>query len=34
MNRQQRGEYEMTDKQAYEMQLMRSLGTDTVEEAM
>ncbi len=24
----------MTDKEAYELQLMRSLGTDSVEEAM
>ena len=24
----------MTDKEAYEMQLMRSLGTDNIEEAM
>lgn len=24
----------MSDKEAYEMQLMRSLGTDTIEEAM
>ena len=24
----------MTEKQAYEMQLMRSLGTDSIEEAM
>ena len=34
MNRQQREPYEMTEKEAYEMQLMRSLGTDSVEEAM
>ena len=34
MHRQQRQQFEMTDKQAYEIQLMRSLGTDSVEEAM
>ena len=34
MNREQKDKFEMTDKEAYEMQLMRSLGTDSVEEAM
>lgn len=34
MHRQQRQQLDMSDKEAYEMQLMRSLGTDTIEEAM
>ena len=34
MHRQHREKIDISEKDAYEMQLMRSLGTDTIEEAM
>ena len=34
MHRQHREQIDISEKDAYEMQLMRSLGTDTIEEAM